>query len=327
MSKYTVAVIIAYYNGSKWIERAIKSVLNQSIAPAEFFIVNDGSRDEEYEFLKNLAQKYKFIIINKENGGQGSARNSGAYASRSDFLCFLDQDDYFLHNHIEILISNIPSDFINLGFVYGDCKEADAEGRIISNSIIHRDSIHPKESVVDYLKYDMFILPSASLISRAAYNSVSGFDEQFRGYEDDDLFIRLYRKGFDVVFVNKPVLVWCINGESTSYSIHMSRSRFKYFLKISKEFGDRVDRNLFFLRDYLIPRFEPSFSHDVLKYKDTEYEEEVLNIFDEYINFITKNKYVSYSTKLRAKIFRFALPLIPKKIHRYISYIGRLFFR
>jgi GT2 family glycosyltransferase len=99
----------------------------------------------------------------------------------------------------------------------------------------------------------MFILPSATLISKAAYTAVAGFDEQFCGYEDDDLFLRLFRAGFSQQFVDEPVTVWCINNESTSFSIRMSNSRLLYFRKLANDFDDAV------LRNYLIPRFEPFF--------------------------------------------------------------------
>ena len=56
-------------------------------------------------------------------------------------------------------------------------------------------SAHPKRDVFTCLTMDMFILPSASLIARKAFEAVGGFDENLMGYEDDDLFLRLFGLG------------------------------------------------------------------------------------------------------------------------------------
>ncbi len=73
------------------------------------------------------------------------------------------------------------------------------------------------------LREDAYILPSASLIRRAAYEAVGGFDEQFTGYEDDDLFLRLFRAGYTNYYLDKPVTVWCRHSGSTSWTLKMSR--------------------------------------------------------------------------------------------------------
>lgn len=72
-----VAVVIPFYNGSKYIERAVESVLAQSVPPAEFIVVNDGSSESERDFVHELAHRKSFKVIDQPNGGQGSARNTG----------------------------------------------------------------------------------------------------------------------------------------------------------------------------------------------------------------------------------------------------------
>ena len=225
----SVAVIIPFYNGAQWVERAIQSVLGQTIKPAEFIIVNDGSSINEKDAIESLKSKYDFQLLHKANGGQGSARNYGAANTNSNYLCFLDQDDFYLPTHIEDLLKRVPSNDPMFGFVYADLYVADVDGNIIFSDCVRERGPHPKRSVVDLIQRDMFVLPSASIISRAAFVNVGGFDPQFMGYEDDDLFLRIYRSGYSNYFLDKAVTVWCIHSESTSYSIKMIRSRFKYF--------------------------------------------------------------------------------------------------
>lgn len=258
-----IAVIIPFYNGSKYIERAIISVLEQTVKASELIVVNDGSSKNEHEFISALASKYDFKLIHKENGGQGSARNRGVAESKSKYICFLDQDDFYISTHNETLIDAITDD-PHLGFVYADLHEADGDGNIVRLGMVKDHADHPKTDIFTMIKQDMFVLPSASLIIREAFDDVAGFDEQFTGYEDDDLFLRLVRKGYINVFVDKPVTTWCINEESTSYSIKMSRSRFKYFEKLSISFPDAPAKSRFFMRDLFIPRFGPLFIGDYI---------------------------------------------------------------
>lgn len=260
----SVVVVIPFYNGSTFIERAVQSVLEQTVPPKEFVVVDDGSSDEEAAKLDIISKRMGFRVLRKKNGGQGSARNAGVAATNSDFICFLDQDDFYLKNHIEILLDAKPENDPHFGWVYGDLFEADGNGNIVRTSIVIHHSQHPKKYIVDLLAGDMFVLPSASLIARNAYVSVGGFDEQFMGYEDDDLFLRLFRAGFTNYFTEKAVTVWCIHTESTSYGIRMARSRLAYFKKLVKNFPDDTIKERFFIRDLIIPRFHKSITQEAV---------------------------------------------------------------
>jgi GT2 family glycosyltransferase len=114
---------------------------------------------------------------------------------------------------------------------------------------------HPKRDVLNCLGRDMFVLPGASMISRSAFDSVGGFDEQFIGYEDDDLFLRLFVAGFDNFYINEPLTKWRMHSTSTSFSERMARSRALYFDKLSRDFPDEPNMARFYIRDHVAPRF------------------------------------------------------------------------
>lgn len=321
-NKPTVVVVIPFYNGSKWIERAIQSVVTQTVEPDEFVIVNDGSKPEERAALTPLAEKYGFRILDKENGGQGSARNAGVAASTADYLCFLDQDDFYLPNHIEDLVRAIPRKDRKFGFVYADLNIADGSGELVfTTSVKEHSPSNPKRSLIDLLRADMFVLPSASIISREAFKAVDGFDPQFTGYEDDDLFLRIFRKGFSNHYLDKPVTVWCIHGESTSYSIRMSRSRLKYFKKLTALYPDNPDRGLYFFRDCIVPRFGRAFLADAVKAtsKRSPDKTELVGILTEYTQILRDSKHVGRRLKLKyaliAMVLNYSPPWAIKAMH------------
>jgi glycosyltransferase involved in cell wall biosynthesis len=299
--RHKISVIIPFFNGSKYIERAVKSVLNQSIKPDELIIVDDGSAPAESEYLDLLNRKYDFIIIHKKNGGQGSARNAGVEAANGDFVCFLDQDDFYLIDHIKILYGSINFKDTYFGAAYGDLREADGDGNIIRDGMIKLHSIHPKNDIFTLIREDMFILPSASIINKSAFKAIGGFDELFMGYEDDDFFMRLYERGYSLNFIDKAVTVWCIHAESTSYSIKMSRSRFLYFKKLYFKFPDEKEKNRYYLRDLLLPRFHPLMWSDVkkaIRNFDKKNIAELAKIYSEFVSIAITNNYVKISDKI-----------------------------
>ncbi|MFL6088543.1 MAG: glycosyltransferase family 2 protein [Aeromicrobium sp.] len=257
----SVVAIIPLYNGARYIAEAIESVLAQSVRPDEIIVVNDGSDDDG----PAIAEKFEprgVTVLHKENGGQGSARNLGVANSTSDVICFLDQDDLWYPNHVELLLKAYTHALAShqgreLGWAYGNLDEIDENGMFVSERFLDRlGSTHPKTSLEDCLAQDMFVLPGASLVSRTAFDAVGGFDEMFRGYEDDDLFLRIFRLGYRNVYLDKPITQWRIYGGSTSYTPTMARSRVRYFHKLVDEFArDDEELGRDYVQDTIAPRF------------------------------------------------------------------------
>lgn len=100
-----VSVIVPIYNVEKYLKYSIGGILKQSYKNLEIILVNDGSQDnslaicEEYSKIDN-----RIKIISVENGGQGKARNIGLQHSTSDWILFLDADDYYDNNSVEYLV-------------------------------------------------------------------------------------------------------------------------------------------------------------------------------------------------------------------------------
>jgi glycosyltransferase involved in cell wall biosynthesis len=235
----------------------------------EIIVVDDGSRPSESETCKKVCEKYACVYFKKENGGQGDARNFGVSKASGKYLCFLDQDDFYLPNHHEVLLAFYQKTNVT-GWVYGDVCVGDVSGQVVNYGLVEQHSSHPKYCVTQCLKEDMFILPSASLISKKAFDTVGGFDGLMTGYEDDDLFLRMFRFGFSNAYTNQIMEVWCIHENSTSYSVKMNRSRLYYVKKLIKEFPVNLAMDLNYTRDLIAPRFIKWFVGDALKARITD---------------------------------------------------------
>ena len=99
-----VSVIIPVYNTSKYLDKCIDSLVNQTLDDIEFIMVNDGSTDNSKEIIEKWVKKDKRIkLYNKENGGQASARNLGLTKAEGEYIAFLDSDDYISYDMYETL--------------------------------------------------------------------------------------------------------------------------------------------------------------------------------------------------------------------------------
>ncbi|EJA7569580.1 glycosyltransferase family 2 protein, partial [Escherichia coli] len=89
-----VSIIIPTYNSSDYITETLTKLEKQTYPNFEIVIVNDGSKDNTSNVLREYGLTHsRLIIINKENGGVSSARNTGIRKAQGQFICFMDDDD------------------------------------------------------------------------------------------------------------------------------------------------------------------------------------------------------------------------------------------
>ena len=98
-----ISVVIPIYNASEFLDDAFDCLLNQTFIDFELLCVNDGSKDDSLEILNDYASKDSRIkVIDKENGGCGSARNRGLDEASGDYIYFFDPDDILEKNTFEL---------------------------------------------------------------------------------------------------------------------------------------------------------------------------------------------------------------------------------
>ena len=87
-----ISMIVPVYNGENFIEKCIKSILDQSLKELQIIIVNDGSSDHTADILQKYKKSHSNItVINQENGGPASARNAGLTVAKGEYIIFLTQ--------------------------------------------------------------------------------------------------------------------------------------------------------------------------------------------------------------------------------------------
>lgn len=94
-----ISVIIPVYNANLYLREAIDSVLNQTVKPAQFILVDDGSTDDSLEIARSYGNAV--TVISQANGGTAAARNRGLAEATQPMIAFLDNDDRFMPHKLE----------------------------------------------------------------------------------------------------------------------------------------------------------------------------------------------------------------------------------
>lgn len=97
------SIVIPLYNKEKHICDAVESVLKQTYEGFELIIIDDGSTDHGFQAISNYIHDKRVQVFQQENAGVSSARNNGISHARNEYICFLDADDLWMPNHLEVL--------------------------------------------------------------------------------------------------------------------------------------------------------------------------------------------------------------------------------
>jgi glycosyltransferase involved in cell wall biosynthesis len=223
-----VSVIIPAFNCANCIASAIESVLGQTYGNIELIVVDDGSTDHTADLVRDYRDRLKYI--RQENGGVSRARNTGIEAAEGTFIAFLDADDVWEKNKLEIqmhaMMAHADVDLVHcrfrhmkngkvvpnrtyedtfnffkeyelrIGTVFGDRSTLECGGERYD---FYRGNIYR------HLFLGNFILPSSVLFRKESLTTVGRFDEQYRVAEETEFFLRFSRI-HRIGFIDLPLL-------------------------------------------------------------------------------------------------------------------------
>lgn len=216
-----VSVIIPAYNAEATILEAVNSVLAQTYANFELIIINDGSRDRTLDLLQDISNS-KIKIFNYENGGISQARNRGIAKARGDFITYLDADDYWTTDKLELQVlalQNNPQAALAYSWVYFEYKTQ-------ANSYADTSVTYTGNVYADLLLKNFLHSGSNALIARTTLDEIGMFDPQLKVVEDWDLYLRIAAK-YEFVLVPKVQVVYRQSATSVTGNIQLM----EYYLK------------------------------------------------------------------------------------------------
>lgn len=222
----TVSVIIAVYNGEKTIKKAINSVIKQSWLVDEIIIVDDGSTDN----TKNIVAEFQDKLIYKyqKNSGVSVARNEGVEMASSEWICFLDADDWYYTDriklHMEMIQEDTELDFLTGNFDYidenGELLRQSMQSTVVGNKLLKKAKEQPVVIMSGGLIGDFveqhFGDTHTLTVKRADFLKLGGYPQGIAVCEDVNFLIRLCAISKKIGVVTQSMAAYFIHSQSAT---------------------------------------------------------------------------------------------------------------
>lgn len=203
-----ISIIITVYNSEKYITKCLNSIKKQTLEDFEVIIINDGSTDKSKNKIEKFTTDKRFRLYNRKNCGIGASRNFGIKKVKSDYVMFLDSDDYIEKDTLEVLYNKITKD--NLDIVVCDYYEEQYESKTTKEI-----------KIKDFKNTTLIESPDLLLhINKSPWNKLFKY-ELIKDIEypsdlkyEDSVFICLSLKNAKIGKVNKCLNHYIIHGNS-----------------------------------------------------------------------------------------------------------------
>jgi glycosyltransferase involved in cell wall biosynthesis len=224
-----ISVVIPNYNHGEFVGTAVQSALNQTVAPHEVIVVDDGSTDGSREVLRDFGNNIRLIC--QDNRGLGGARNSGIQAATSDWIGLLDADDEWRPGFLEEMADLVAS-HPDTAVSYCCAQAMDSTGKDLPQ--VFGGPVVPPEDFYWTLLRTSFLIPSCVMLRRSAVMEEGLFRTIFPGCEDFDLWLRM---GLRHRFVGTPKPLVRYRQHSRTFSANRHEMQRTVESVISKAFG------------------------------------------------------------------------------------------
>lgn len=211
----TISIIVPAYNAERTILETIKSVQQQTFSDFELIVINDGSTDRTLE-LVNAITDSRLKVFSYSNGGLPTARNRGITHATGEFIAFLDADDLWTPDKLELQLTTLKQ-HPEAGVAYSWNYFMDEQGKSFhaSEPIFFEGNIYAPLLLNNFLANG-----SNPLIRRRAIDSVGEFDATLASCEDWDFYLRLAAR-WSFVVVPKPQILYRLSSSSMSSKIEI----------------------------------------------------------------------------------------------------------
>lgn len=200
-----VTVYIPTYNYAHYVDKAVQSVLKQTMQDWELIIINDGSTDNTIDVLNRYKNNQKIRIIDQENKGLNVTNNIALRLSNGQYVMRLDADDYLDENAL-LVMSSILDTKPEVGLVYPDYYHINESGEVIE--VVRREKINEEVQILDLPAHG-----ACTMFRRNLLLQLGGYIEEFSCQDGYELWLRFIRK-HSPYNVNIPLFYYRQHSES-----------------------------------------------------------------------------------------------------------------
>ena len=214
-----VSVITPVYNGEKYLEETIHSVLNQSFGNFEYLLIDHASTDSSIEIMKKYAtidSRIKIIRLDVNKGGPAYPRNEGLNAARGDYITFVDADDVWKENKLQIQLDFFASNStVDMVHSLADIIDENSTVQGSFNNQLTKNILQPFMKDKTIIFYTNFININTLMLKR---NITAKFKEDtvFNAIEDWVFTILAFQNGNKIHLIKEKLISYRIHNTSLS---------------------------------------------------------------------------------------------------------------
>lgn len=191
-----ISVIMPSYNVEEYIDEGLRSILNQTYAPKEIIVIDDGSTDRTRDIIRSLQAEFPDriqLLVNDRNRGATYTRNRGLAVATGEYIQFFDADDLMLPHKFEYQVSVLKNAKVRPDILVGSCKKLFLDGT-------EKTYIYQPQDPWCALLDAMLGVTSSNLFRREKLLDVNGWSEALKSSQEYDLMFRMLKKGATVLF-------------------------------------------------------------------------------------------------------------------------------
>lgn len=215
-----ITIITVVFNGEKYLEQTIQSVINQTYPNVEYIIIDGGSTDGTLDIIK----KYEHFIdywVSERDKGIYDAMNKGVRVSLGNWVGILGSDDYYEKDALRSLFFEIL-EHIDSWVIYGHCN------MIYNNKFLYLRTGNPK---VEDIKYELPFMHQSCIYKANLHKKIGMYDIGLEVQGDYEFFLRAYFRRFKFSLVNLVIANYRIGGFSSNEDLS-----FKNYIAIGKRY-------------------------------------------------------------------------------------------
>ncbi len=208
-----ISVVMSVYNGKKYLQESVDSILNQTCKDFEFIVVNDGSTDDSLDMLLEYqAKDNRLLIVTQSNIGLTRSLNRGIRLADSEFIARQDADDIslpkrferqldYMKTHTEVAVVGCLGDFFNVNGILRTTKTPK----------------YSREGIKRHLVRKNLFMHGSAMVRKSCLEKVGFYREFFRHAQDYDLWLRLSQY-FDIDILSEHLYQYRVTAEAISVS-------------------------------------------------------------------------------------------------------------
>lgn len=284
---YKLTIVVAIYNVENYLKKCLDSLVDQTCGDYQVFCVNDGSTDKSRDIILSYLDNKKFKLLDKPNGGLSDARNYGIERCNSEYISFIDGDDFVENNYVETIINTLEKDKSDMMvFSYNQYYLANGNKELVG--LRFENGVYNLKDKKELLAYT----PNAAW--NKAYKTSLFKDNKILypyGYRHQDMGTtpKLLLKANSISYVDKPLYNYLIDrpnnitaqiDKKLYHIIDMAKEVMDYYIK-EKCFDEYVDEFAYLIKRNFIQSLRKSMKLQDKKFV-YQFIDDIFDVEDKY---------------------------------------------